>query len=381
MQVTPRLRPWAMVVAATAAGASVCGAAPVTGEPTLGTLFRLFTDSDRVSVRSVTSDVDLALPGASTLAFHFNNERVVVPGVSAVAGTPEAIDAITTASRPISGDAFEDFTKVRNEVTTTLTKGPATVEYYVSTESDYLAQQLGGRWNRDLRERTLNLSVGSSYGWDRIEPLADDDTQTGSRSKTTWHGNVVGTGVLSPSTLLRVGAEVNVVRGLQHNAYRNVYAGGTRVPERHPDERFRRDAFVRLHQYFAQRSSLKLAYRFYQDDWGIDSHEIESRLSQYVTQGLSSRYVYRWYTQTAADFHREDYASTDGVGGYRSGDYRMDELSSHLFGVSLHADLDALAVPSPWMRRMALWMSFERYFNRNNYSANILETGLDFRFQ
>lgn len=378
---TPRIGTWALAIAATAAGASACGAVPLMDEPTLGTMLRIFTDSDRVGVRSMTSDVDVPVPGNSNLAIHFNNERVTIPGVAAPAGTQEAVDAITTASRPISGNAYDDFVKVRNEVTTTFTHGPGSLEYYVSTESDYLAQQVGGKWNRDLRQQTLNLSVGSSYGWDRIDPLADDDTDTGARSRTTWHGNVVGTGVLGPSTLLRVGAEINLVHGLQHNPYRNVYAGGTNVSERHPDERTRRDAFVRVHQYFAQRSSLKLAYRFYNDDWGIDSHEIESRLSQYVTSGLSTRYVYRWYTQTAADFYRDEYATSSGIDGYRSGDYRMDDLSSHLFGVALHADLDALAVPSPWMRRFALWLSYERYFNRNNYSANILETGLDFRFQ
>ncbi len=378
---TSRIRPWALAIAASAAGASACGAVPMVTEPTLGTMFRMFTDSDQVSVRSMTSDADVPMPGASTLSFHFNNERVLIPGIAAPAGTQQALDAITTASRPISGDAFQDFVKVRNEVTASLARGPASLEYYVSTESDYLAQQLGGKWSRDLREQALNLSIGSSYGWDHIDPLADDDTQTGARMRTTWHGNIVGTGVLSPSTLVRVGAEVNRVHGLQHNAYRNVYAGGTNVSERHPDDRFRRDAFVRLHQYFSQRSSIKLAYRLYNDDWGIDSHEIESRLSQYITNGLSSRYLYRWYTQTAADFYRDQYATTTGIDGYRSGDYRMDELSSHLFGVALHADLEALAVPSPWMRRFAVWLSYERYFNRNNYSANILETGLDFRFQ
>lgn len=381
MQVRRGIRPWIWAVAATAAGASACKAVPLAEEPTLGTMLRLFTDSDRVSVRSMTSDVDLGLFRTASLAIHFNNERVVIPGVSAPPGTPEAVDAITTASRPISGNAFDDFIKVRNEVTTTLTRGAVSADYYVSSESDYLAQQLGAKWNRDLRGQTLNLSVGSSYGWDRIEPLADDDTQTGARSRTTWHGNLIGTGVLSPTTLVRAGAEVYVVQGLQHNAYRNVYAGGTQVPERHPDARVRRDAFLRLHQYFSQRSSLKLAYRLYNDDWGIDSHELESRLSQYITSGLSTRYLYRWYTQTAADFHRDVYTSPDGVGGYRTGDYRLDELSSHLFGVAVRADLDALAVPSPWMRRCALWVSYERYFNRNNYSANILETGLDLRFQ
>jgi hypothetical protein len=271
--------------------------------------------------------------------------------------------------------------KVRNEVQGDVSRGPAALEYYLSTESDYRAHQIGGRFNRDFNDEQLNLSVGTSYGWDAIDPLADDDTQTEADTRRTLHWNAVATQVVTSTTLLRMGLEYNLVNGLQHNPYRNVYAGGSNVPERHPDQRQRRDVFMRVSQYLPNRSSLKINYRLYNDDWGIWSHEVGTRLSQYLTHGLSARWEYRWYTQTAADFYRDEYATTDGIDGYRSGDYRMDRLASHLFGAGLEADLDALAVVHPVMRRLALHLSYERYFNSNNYSANILETGVDYRFQ
>ena len=65
------------------------------------------------------------------------------------------------------------------------------------------------------------------------------------------------------------------------------------MPERHPDHRQRRDVFLRVNQYLPNRSSLKLNYRLYNDDWGVTSHELGSSLSQYVTQGVSARYEYR----------------------------------------------------------------------------------------
>ena len=58
----------------------------------------------------------------------------------------------------------------------------------------------------------------------------------------------------------------------------------------------------------------------------------------------------------------------------------MSPLSSHLFGVSLNADLSVLAPDSPTLRRFALTFDYERYFNNENYSADILETGVEFRF-
>jgi len=369
-----------------AAGLAGLAAAPAWAQesaeeqPFVGTLVRWFTDSDKVTVRSLSSDWAWPLRTTSNLTFHFNNERVVIPAISAPPGTQQAVDAITTASRPISGNAFEDFVKVRNEVQGELERGATAMTYYVSDERDYLAQQVGARWNRDFRQQALNLSLGSSWSWDQIDPLTDDDTQQGPAHKTTLHWNAVVTDVLTPTTLVRYGLELNLVNGLQGNPYRNVYAGGTHVPERVPDHRQRRDAFVRVSHALPNRASLKLSYRFYDDDWGIDSHEIGTQLAQYLTRGTSVRWEYRWYTQTAADFYRTEYPDVNGVGGFRTGDYRLNRLASHLFGGALRTDLDAFAPDRAFVRRLSLWLDVERYFNSNNYSANVVETGVDFRF-
>jgi hypothetical protein len=343
-------------------------------------LFRMFADSKHVLVRSFVEDCTVPLRGDASLTLHWNNERVTIPGISAPPGSQEAIDAITTASRPISGNAYQDFEKVRNELEGTVAHGGASLGYYHSMESDYLAHQLSLSYARDVRDDQLNLSVGSSYGWDDITPLADQRSATVADHKNTLHWNAVATQVLSPTSVLRLGLEYNHVDGLQHNPYRMVYAGGTTVPERHPSTRERRDAFVKFHQYLSNRSSLKIDYRLYDDDWGVRSHEIAGALSQYVKRGLYAQYEYRWYTQTAADFWRPEYLSTQGVDGYLTGDYRMSPLSSHLFGVSMNADLGVLVPDSPKLRRFALSLDYERYFNNNNYSADILESGLEFRF-
>ena len=362
------------------AGAMPAAADPLPDTPVANSMFRYFTGSDHIGVRSLMGDYTTPVFKTSAFAIHWNNERVHIPAISAPAGTQEAIDAITTASRPIAGNAYEDFFKVRNEFQGGLSAAHRSLEYYVSTESDYLGQQLTARYDRDLDGDLLNVAVGTSYGWDAIKPAEDSDTNADNDHKTTIHWNVVATKVMAPTTVVRAGVELNVVRGLQHNPYRNVYAGGTNVPERHPDARQRRDAFVKLNQYLANRSSLKLSYRLYNDDWGITSHEVGSNINQYITQGIIVRWDYRYYTQTSADFYRPIYATVDGIDGYRTGDYRMGVLSSHLFGGSVRVDLADLVPDRRVWSRFGLSVNYERYFNNNNYSANIVETALDYRF-
>ena len=379
MQLSRWIRTAACVAGALGACVAGAAAAPFSDEPSAGSMLRWFTDSEKIGVQSILGDCSLALFG-SAVAIHWNHETVRIPAIEAPVGSPEAIDAITTASRPISGNAYQEFVKTRNEVSGTATRGPAEFDYYVSSEPDYLAQMIGASFQRDLQDQQLTLSLGTSWGWDAITPVADDDTNTDPDSRTTLHVNAVATRVLTPTTMMRFGLEYNIVNGLQHNPYRNVYAGGTYLPERHPDLRQRRDAFVRLNQYLSPRSSLKLQYRFYNDSWGIDSHELGPTLSQYITDGASMRFQYRWYTQTQANFYRDEYFTTNGVDGYRSGDYRMAALSSHLFGVAFDLDFDALAVPVQALRPLGVWFSVERYFNSNDYSANIVESGLTYRF-
>ena len=380
MQLRRRHRITALVLALGLASPSAGGADVLTDEPTLRSLFRYFTDSDHVAVRSLMGDYTTLVKGQAALMFHVNNERVVIPAIAAPIGSQEAVDAITTASRPISGNAFQDYVKVRNEFQTGVSSGGRALEYYLSSESDYLGQQITARYDKDLEDQVLNLSVGTSYGWDAIKPLEDADTNTADDSKTTLHWNVVATRVLGPGTVVRAGVEYNIVRGLQHNPYRNVYAGGTNVAERHPDDRQRRDLFLKLNQYLNNRSSIKLNYRLYGDDWGITSHEIGTNLNQYITHGVITRYDYRYYSQSSAEFYLPEYPTVSGIDGYLTGDYRMGPLSSHLFGVSVSVDMGELAPERAWLRRLALWVNYERYFNNNNYSANIVETALDFRF-
>jgi hypothetical protein len=382
MQLSGRCATRGVLAAALVALPRVASAQMAEDDRQLGYLFRYFADSDRVHVSSHYSEGVLQPTRDTELYVQWGHERVVVPGVAAPPGSAEAVDAITSASRPVSSrfGAYENFTKTRNQIDAEFRAKGCNAGYYVSRESDYLAQQVRGLASRDWFDRALNIAAGSSYGWDRIEPLEDDDTAAQAESKRTWHGDVVATHAFTPTTLVRLGLEWNEVRGLQHNPYRNVMAGGTRVPERHPDRRTRKDVYVRVNQYLMNESSLKLSYMRYLDDWGVRSHTAGIELSQYVTSKIVAGYRYRYYNQGSADFFREEYASSDGVGGYVSKDYRLSDFNAHLMGAELSWGLDGVFEDSAVLDGLALSLSYSRYFNTRNFSANILETGLAWAF-
>ncbi|MFN8178089.1 MAG: DUF3570 domain-containing protein [bacterium] len=347
-----------------------------------GLHFELFSDSDRVHVYSETGSWQLDLAKNTGLSVGLTREIVVVPGITAAPGSQQALDSISSASRPISSTSnpYADWSKARNALDSTLRWQGFSAGYYVSSESDYFAQQVAGGYERPLFDDNLTLSFGGSYGWDRIKPLADQDTATPDAHKDTVHGDVVATWTATPTTIVQGGAELSRVEGLQHNPYRNVYVAGAYVPESQPDERNRRDFFLKVNRYLPNRSSLKLDYKLYADDWGILSHTFGAKLLQYVGESVVVRYRYRWYTQGAADFWRDEYLVPGGVGGYQTADYRMGAFDSHLFGTELTWKFGRAPFKLDFLGNVGLDVQYERYFNTNNFSANIFQTGLVFTY-
>ncbi len=343
-------------------------------------VFRFFSDSDDVSVVSNGGDYGMTLSGNAAFDLEWKRETVIVPGVDAVPGTTEAADAITAASRPIVGAnaAFEEFRKSRNELEGGVRWKGLTGGYYVSSEPDYFAQQVSGSASRVFFD-DVTLSIGGAYGWDRIEPLADDDGLAAEDSKSTRHVNVIATRAFTPTTEVQAGAELTHVEGLQHNPYRNVYVDGGRIPELHPDSRSRRNAFLKVNQYLMNRSAARVSYMLYDDDWGVSSQTVNASLHQYVTEPVRVRYHYRYYTQNAADFWRDEYTEAGGVGGLRTGDYRLSAFSAHLLGARMTWDLGRpFGVEA--LNGVRLSFEYERYFNTHNFSANLFESGITFTF-
>ena len=351
-------------------------------DPALSYTLHFFSDVDGVDVYSHYSSTGIRMNNDIALSLQWGHDVVVFPAIDAPPGSQEAVDAITTASRPIgrNSDPYEDFVKVRDEFQATAAYRRARATYYVSTESDYFAQMVTLNYNHGFMTDNLNISVGASYAWDNIQPLEDNDTAGTPDFRRTLHGNVIVTQILTPTTVVRFGGEFNRVRGLQHDPYRNVYVAGTNVPELHPKERDRWVGFLNVSQYITNRSSVQVDYRYYEDDWDVSSHTIGGRLNQYITDAVVMRYRYRYYTQGPAFFFREDYTIAGGVNGFHTGDYRLGDYGAHLFGGRIlwypHRALGKLG----FLQHAQLVFSYEHYFNDYNFSANIYETGFQITF-
>lgn len=343
-----------------------------------------FSDSQDNRIDSYAVELKQGLRPSWSLGLHALLDRVHLPPLPGLPGSRENIDAITAASRPVrsAADSKQQFTKERVEVTTDLGWRPenrpwhGSGSYYVSKESDFLGQQVGAEAARDWDQGNTSLALRAALGFDHITPEAIPGGDTAARSRLSQDLTCTLAQTLGERALGQVGAELTSVQGFQSNPYRQVYAAGSKRPERHPEERLRRAVFAQVDRYLRTRSSVSLAGRWYSDDWGVQGASLDTHFNQYVGQHFVVRYRYRYYKQTAAWFWRDLY-ETEGVQGYRTADYKLQGFDSNLFGVKLSVPCQGFY---PWTEGLVLDFKYERYFDSKNFAASVVEAGFNWPF-
>ncbi len=304
--------------------------------------------------------------------------RVLQPGVRVTVHAPDErltfgagylLDAITSASiaagaMQVTGGDFA-FTEFRHEAIGTVASklGPWQLggHFRYSTETDYIARDLGLSFGRDFLQRTINLALSYTYAFNRVFALrgpADVNPWCGGLVPTTEclddnAGNknllqvhylaATYTHALHKKLLAQAAVETSFARGPMDNPYREATIPNG-FPEAHPRERDRVSLFANLRAVFPRaRLTLDPRYRFYVDDWGIRAHAIDLRLHVRITRHLRARLRYRFYTQTQARFYRDDMIYTGAQDEERSGDPKMDDFMSHTPGIQLTWQLDGIA--------------------------------------
>lgn len=219
-----------------------------------------------------------------------------------------------------------------------------------STEYDYQSIGLSATFNFDTNQRNTTYTVGLAYNLDTVSPVggAPVGLTTMSSSKATQGADLnkdvydilLGvTQVLSRKDLV----QVNLVYGNESGYLTDPYkilsvVDGTGATtsyryENRPDNRTREALFMRWSHQF-QQDVLRLAYRYYSDDWGIGSHTVDAHYRWELGSKHFLEPHLRYYTQTAADFYHTSLpdsavASTSNA----SADYRLAEMTTTTVGL------------------------------------------------
>ena len=294
--------------------------------------------------------------------------RIWVPLDVVTAASPDALDAVSTASRINEAGSVElDSTWQATRTTA------ATVHGGFHLEEPYRSWDVGVALAHSFADdnAVIAASINQYFDWMDTFDIYGTRLQRAGRSSTNMNLGI--TQLLSPTTVGHLDYGVTLQNGTLGNTWNAVpLADGGLGGELLPSFR-QRHAFVgRLAQWLPWRGALHLYYRFYVDDWGLLAHTAEAELYQRVGALLWLRATYRIHQQNGVSFFTTAALPTATL---RSADSDLAPFIAQTFGGTIGIDLPMI----PRLRMLSADVTYDRYVRTNNLHVDIVSVGLGFR--
>lgn len=147
--------------------------------------------------------------------------------------------------------------------------------------------------------------------------------------------------------------------------------------ERLPDSRLKIPISIRYNHYINEVITLRTYYRYYYDDWGINSHTASIELPIKISEKFTLYPSYRYYNQTAADYFApyEQHVSTSE---FYTSDYDLSKFNANQYGFGV-SYTDIFSKLHIWKLGLkSIDLKYNNYKRNTGLSANIISAGFKF---
>lgn len=254
---------------------------------------------------------------------------ITLPIDAITAASPDAVDATTEASRRNTAGDLDVRSAIRTGDHDTIT-----LREVLHVEEWIAGGTLGLGWKRNLADDNATISVNGSFGIDVFDDHNHFGNFLGKTGRASSNINISGSQLLSPTTVIDASYGLTYQHGMLKTGWNAVpLANGTLADEFMPHHRLRQALSVRVAQHVpVTHSTVKVSYRFYLDDFGLQAHTIDTSFYQYLVDWLYVRGGYRFYHQTAVDFFS---TSLDDVNQFRTSDSDLAAFNANEVSLQL----------------------------------------------
>lgn len=297
--------------------------------------------------------------------------RLWVPVDVVSAASPDALDAISTASRHNEAGSFDLATTYQMDRRTDVT-----VRAAFHIEEPLRSWLLGVAGRRAFADDNTIISASLNQSLDWFDRFNLRGSRLGRAYRSSTNANLALTQLLSPTTVGHLNYGATVQLGELSNTWNAVpLRSGELGVEKMPALRHRHALVARIVQALPWRGALKGYYRFYADNWGIVAHTLETQLYQRVGRYGWLRGSYRVHVQSGAAFFT--IAGDEGDGVLRTADSDLATFIAQSAGILAALDL---RVRNRHVNGLHIDFGYEHYFRSNGLRANIYTCALGFRF-
>ena len=291
-----------------------------------------------------------------------------------------------------------------------------TAKASVSSEYDYFSIGFGGSFTKLFNDKNTEVSINANVyldTWNAVYPYELRFFFEDSAPNNSFFNNITGTGTYDPSFSefdsetrnsysvglnfsqiltknLQGNLAVDLVRqeGLLSTPFQRVYFADKENfykenfqladdVEQLPGSRSKLAVGGRLNYFLNEFFVLRTYYRYYQDDWGIQSHTANVEVPVKISQKFTLYPSYRYYYQTAADYFAayEEHLSTEE---FYTSDYDLSDFNANQFGFGIRYT-DILTGFHLWHLGLKSADLKYNYYKRNTgLTAHLISGGVKF---
>lgn len=294
-----------------------------------------------------------------------------------------------------------------------------TAKLSVANEYDYFSLGFGGSYTRLFNEKNTEVSINANVyldAWQAIYPIElrpfdrnGNGLEDALFQRYAINGNAdyrpvyhqfddesrnsysLGLGLSQIlSSVLQGSLRLDVVQqqGLLSTPFQRVYfadvadsfIGDFQLADANellPDRRFKVALGGRLNYYLNEIFVLRTYYRFYINDWGIDSHTASLEVPVKVSEKFTLYPSYRFYQQSVADYFAP-YEQHQSTQVFYTSDYDLSNYYAHQygFGVNYTDIFTSFRIQKYGLKSIDL--TFHRYGRNSGLTANIVAVGFKF---
>ncbi|HEY2749193.1 MAG TPA: DUF3570 domain-containing protein [Polyangia bacterium] len=309
-----------------------CASSSLRADDSFTAKTQIYTDSDHTTVVSPLAAISRDAWKGGTLSASY------------------VADVVSSASVDVISNATSHMNDFRSEITAGLIQKlhntTLSGSYVYSVENDYQSHNAELGLSQDFFEKNSTLAIGATFSANDVYRTGD---QAFHRKLTVGGASVSWTQVLDRATIAQLSYTFSYGNGYWASPYRfvkvetpDLSAIEFKVPETEPNARYRHAAVIGLNRHLFTDSAIQGDYRFYADNWGIESHTIQLRY--FITWGdLTLRLRERFYYQTGASFFRPHY-TTSTLQPFVTADRELSTFWSNVAGFKVSWRL-------PWVHR------------------------------
>lgn len=157
--------------------------------------------------------------------------------------------------------------------------------------------------------------------------------------------------------------------------HRVYFANDSVRVENLPNTRYKLPIGLRLNYFLGDKVIIRTFYRYYIDNWGIQSHTADIEIPFKITPFLSVSPFYRYYTQTAT-YYFAPYAAHSFTDTYYTSNYALCAFNSNFFGAGIR-----IAPPGGILntKLSSLEIRYGHYTQTTDIVSNVISVALKFK--